>query len=623
MSTTQTYAAISLIPRDVLFGNPDRIAPSLSPDGTKIAYVAPHDGVLNVWVGPRDDSAPTRPVTHDREQGIRTYRFCQDDRHLLYLQDTGGDENWRLYAVDLESGEERELSPPGSGVQARILAHNRWHPHEALIGVNDRDPQVHDVHHVDLRTGERTLVEKNPGFIEWLVDRDLVVRGGVQVRPDGGQVIWLRDRAGEEFCSFREFSHEDSTAGGIMSFSYDGRSVLLHTTVDANAARLLRIDLDTGAEEVLAADDTYDVTGAVLDPSTLEPQIAVITKERAERIFLDEAVRPDIERLLAHRDAELSVSRAERTDQVWLVTHGRPDSPVEYSVYDRRTKAIEPLFVHKKALLQHQLAPMEPFRFEARDGLTVHGYVTSPVGVPRSELPTIVHVHGGPWVRDGWSHHPDVQWLANRGYLVLQVNYRGSTGYGKAFTNAGDKQWGAGMHDDLVDAVEYAVAQGWADRSRVGIYGGSYGGYAALAGAAFTPEVFRCAVDMCGPSNLLTLIASVPEYWQPMIAELHARVGDPATEEELLRERSPLFSAHTIRIPVLVAQGANDPRVKQAEAEQIVAALRERNLDHEYLLFEDEGHGLAKPENRERFYAVAEQFLARHLGGRQQEDAGA
>lgn len=618
MSTDDRYAAVPLIPRDVLFGNPDRIGPTLSPDGTKIGFVAPDEDVLNVWVGPRDGSAAPRPVTADRDRGIFSFRFCHDDRTLLYTQDTKGDENWRLFSVDLDTGESAQLSPTGSGVQAQILAHNRWHPHEVLVGLNDRDPQLHDAHLLDLRTGELTLAEKNPGFAAWLVDADLTVRGGVALRPDGSQVVMLRDTGAGEFQEFMQIPHEDSTGTGVLTFSRDGRSVLMHSTVGANASRLLHLDLDSGEQTVLAADDTYDVSGVVLDPETLRPQAAIFAKDRDEYVFLDESIRPDVERLLGHRDAEVSISRTERGDRVWLVTHARPDGPKEFSVYDRDAGTVEQLFVHKKALLDYQLAPVEPFRFSARDGLDVHGYVTFPVGVARRDLPGVLLVHGGPWVRDTWSYHPDAQWLVNRGYAVLQVNYRGSTGYGKAFTNAGDKQWGARMHDDLVDAVAYAVGQGWVDEQRIGIYGGSYGGYAALAGAAFTPDTFRCAVDMCGPSNLLTLIASVPEYWKPIIAELHARIGDPATDAEMLRQRSPLSSADAIRIPVLVAQGANDPRVKQAEAEQIVSALREKNVDHEYLLFDDEGHGLAKPQNRERFYAVAEPFLARHLGGRQE-----
>jgi dipeptidyl aminopeptidase/acylaminoacyl peptidase len=259
---------------------------------------------------------------------------------------------------------------------------------------------------------------------------------------------------------------------------------------------------------------------------------------------------------------------------------------------------------------------MEPFSLPARDGLEIHGYLSFPVGVDRQGLPTVVNVHGGPWARDDWGLNPEAQWLANRGYLCVQVNYRGSTGYGKDFVNAGNREWAAKMHDDLIDAVEFVVGQGWADRERIAILGGSYGGYAALVGATFTPDVFRCAVDVVGPSSLKTLIESIPPYWAPMVAQFHERVGNPETEEDFLWSRSPLSKVDAIKIPILVAQGANDPRVKQAEAEQIVAAMKEKGIDHQYLLFPDEGHGFAKPNNRLRYYAAAEKFLAKHLGGR-------
>jgi dipeptidyl aminopeptidase/acylaminoacyl peptidase len=289
---------------------------------------------------------------------------------------------------------------------------------------------------------------------------------------------------------------------------------------------------------------------------------------------------------------------------------------VPYWVSDRATGKARYLFPHRQALTEHTLAPMEPFTYTARDGLEIHGYLTFPPGVQRRGLPAVLVVHGGPWARDVWGYDPEAQWLANRGYLCVQVNYRGSSGYGKSFLNAGDRAWGTSMQDDLTDAVEHVIAQGWADRERIGIYGGSYGGYAALAGAAFTPDVYRCAVDLVGPSNLLTLLNSFPEYWKPMMAHWHRRVGDPEADRDMLWERSPLSRVDDIRIPLLVAQGANDPRVTQVEAEQIVAALTEKGLAHEYLLFPDEGHGLAKPENREKFYAAAEAFLAEHLGGR-------
>jgi len=611
-----------LIPRDVLFGNPDKVTPALSPDGSKIAYVAPHEGVLNVWVGPADGSAEAEPVTDDTDRGIRSFLFLHDDRHLVYAQDSGGDENWRLYLLDLTSGD-AELLSPGEGVQAQILGHNRWQPGTMLIGLNADDAQLHDVYRVDLATREVVKDVANPGFAAWLIDTDLVVRGGYRMQPDGSITLLRRDLdaidTDQEWLPLLEIPAEDALGTGVISFARGGRSMLMVTSIGSNASRLVRVDLETGAQSEIISDDQYDVAGVWLQPETLEPQAAVFAKDRNEIVLLDDDLGTDLERLNALGDGELSVGRSERTDRRWLVSVAPSDGPVAYYTYDRGSGDTTFLFHHREALTSYELAPMEPFVFTARDGLEVHGYVTFPPGLPRTGLPAVLDVHGGPWVRDQWGYVPEAQWFANRGYLCVQVNYRGSTGYGKAFTNAGNREWGAAMHDDLIDAVEHAVGQGWADRERVGIYGGSYGGYAALVGATFTPDVFRCAVDIVGPSNLITLLETIPAYWQPQIALFHQRVGNPATEREFLWSRSPLSRVDDITIPVLIAQGANDPRVKQAEAEQIVAALETKGLPHEYLLFADEGHGFAKPASRERFYAAAELFLAEHLGGRSQD----
>jgi dienelactone hydrolase len=612
-----TYDAVPLIPRDVLFGNPERVGPALSPDGTRLGFIAPEDGVLNVWVGPADDPAAARAVTHDRGRGVRTFSFCHDDKTLVYVQDTDGDEDWRLYALDLATGEST-LVTPGEGVHAMVLAHNRWNPTTMLVGLNADNPALHDIYRYDLATGAFDKIETNPGYAGWLVDSHLRVRGGVAMTEDGGAVVTLRNLDSGQDEPWLEIAPEDVATTDVSGFNRDGTVAYLNSSVGVNASRLIAVDLDTQAETILAEDADYDVTSVVSHPETLEPQSVVFAKDRDEWVHLDAELGAEIDALRSRLRGEVDISRAERSDRRWLVSDMPSDGPVHYHVYDRDTGELTFLFAHKATLDEYHLAPMEPFTFTARDGLTVHGYLTFPPKVERSALPAIVNVHGGPWARDSWGYNAEAQWLANRGYACIQVNFRGSTGYGKAFGNAGDKQWGRAMHTDLLDAIDYCVEQGWIDRSRVGIYGGSYGGYAALAGAAFTPDVFVCAVDMVGPSNLLTLLASVPEYWKPMIAYMHAKVGNPETERDLLWELSPLSKVDDIRIPVLVAQGKNDPRVKVAEAEQIVSALEEKGIDHEYLLFEDEGHGLAKPENRERFYAAVEQFLATHLGGRQE-----
>ena len=612
-----------LIPLPVLFGNPERVSPSISPDGTQLAWIAPQDGVLNVWLAPVSaqdgvDLAAARAVTDDADRGIRQFAWAHDGRHLLYVQDTGGDENWRLHDVDLETMQRRDLTP-FEGVQARLIAMERKLPNEILIGLNSDNPQLHDVYRLDLVTGELTLQTKNPGFTGWVADAQLVVRGAIKPEPDGGFSLMVRDSDDDEWRELLAIPAEDALTTDVATFSADGSSLLVIASVGAQTARLVRLSLTTGELDVLAEDAEADISGVRVDPDTREPQIAVITKARSEYVVLDPAVADDVAAIRALHPGDPVFQGADDADRIWLVGFTNDAGPIPYYAYDRATRTAKFLFEHQPELSRYELAPMEPFSFTARDGLTVHGYATFPPGADRTNLPTVLNVHGGPWARDYWGFNPEAQWLANRGYLCLQVNFRGSTGYGKDFVNAGDREWGDRMQDDLSDAVGFAISQGWADPARVAIMGGCYGGYAALAGAAFTPDLFCCAVDIVGPSNLITLIETIPPYWAPMIAQFLRRVGDPDNDADFLWSRSPLSRAEAIRIPLLIAQGANDPRVKQAESEQIVDALQKAGIEHEYMLFPDEGHGFAKPENRLRFYAAAERFLAHHLGGRAAE----
>jgi dipeptidyl aminopeptidase/acylaminoacyl peptidase len=607
-----------LIPREVLFGNPERASPGISPDGTRIAWLAPVDGVLNVWVGQigADDA---KPVTDDTDRGIRDYRWAHDDRHLLYVQDRGGDENWHLYAVDLEGGGTRDLTP-FDGVQAQLVATDKEFPDQVLVGLNKDNPELHDVYQLDLATGKLDLVASNPGFIGWLADADLRVRCGLAPTPDGGLIVMVRDSEDAEWRQALQVGPEDALGTSPVAFSRDGNHLIMVSSQDANAARLVRLDLADGDRQVIYADPRYDVESVVLHPDTREPELVTVVRDRAEIEAVDPALAEELARIRAVHPGDPAFLGRDHDDRTWLLAFTADDGPVSYYAWDRAEQRATFLFVHRPELERYQLAGMEPFSFTARDGLEVHGYLSFPPGASRAGLPTVLNVHGGPWYRDIWGFNPEVQWFANRGYLCVQVNFRGSTGYGKAFLNAGDREWGAAMHDDLVDAVNHVVERGWADPARVAIYGGSYGGYAALVGATFTPDLFRCAVDLVGPSNLKTLIESIPPYWKPMVALFNTRVGNPETETDFLWSRSPLSKVDQIRIPMLIAQGANDPRVKQAESEQIVAAMRDKGIAYEYLLFPDEGHGFAKPANRLRFYAVAERFLAAHLGGRHEPD---
>jgi dipeptidyl aminopeptidase/acylaminoacyl peptidase len=604
-------AEVKLIPLEVLLGHPERAAAQISPDGKRLSYVAPLDGVMNVFVGDAG-SGDERPVTHDTGRGIQGYFWARDNRHIMYVRDKDGSENFRLYDVDLETGVERDLTPL-DGVQCRVIAHRKEFPNDVLIGLNQDNPQLHDVYQLDLTTGQLEKIVENPGFLGWVVDAELKVRGALTPLPDGGRVIMVRDDEASDWRPLLQASPEDAESMGPLAFTKDGKAMYLQTSIDANTARLVKMDIATDTVEVIAEDPVYDIADAMLNPDTRAIEAVLVYRDRLEYQIFDDAVRGDIEALQRLDAGELLISDRNDDDTTWLVAFDNDAGPVKFYTWDRDTKTATFLFDHRPQLNDYPLVPMEPFRFIARDGRTIHGYLSFPAEVARTNLPAVLTVHGGPWTRDGWGLNPEAQWLANRGYVCVQVNFRGSSGYGKDFLNAGDREWGAKMHDDLLDAIDHLAAQGFIDRERVAIYGGSYGGYAALIGATFTPDVFTCAISMVGPSNLNTFMESFPEYWKPMIAMWHKRVGE---DWEFLWSRSPLSKVDDIRIPLLIAQGENDPRVKRAESEQIVAAMKERGIDHEYVMYENEGHGFVKPENRLDFYHRADRFLAKHLGGR-------
>jgi len=603
-----------IIPLEVLLGNPEKLQPQISPDGLRLAYLAPVDGVLNIWVG-TVGSEDFRPVTSDTDRGIRAYAWGHDNVHVLYIQDKGGDENWHLYTVNLETGEEIDRTP-FEGAQVQTIARPKRFPDDVLIGINKDNPQLHDAYRLNLKSGELTKVADNPGFVAWLVDNDLKIRGAAAPQPDGGMQVLIRDTEDAEWRPLITFASADTLTSNPIGFTADGTGLFLQSSVDTNAARLVRMDTASGETTVLAEDPTYDVVNVVIHPDTREPQLVGIMRERLDWIVLDPSIADDIAALKHIQDGDLQPIGRDHADNTWLLAFDSDHGPIRYYAFDRTTKKPTFLFEHRPDLSNYTLAPMEPFSIKARDGLELNGYLRFPVGVPREQLPTVLKVHGGPWARDLWGFNPEAQWLANRGYLCVQVNFRGSHGYGKSFLNAGDREWGGKMHDDLIDTVKWVIDQGYADPDRIAIYGGSYGGYAALVGATFTPDVFACAIALVGPANLKTFIETIPPYWQPEVALWHKRVGNPETDEEFLWSRSPLSKVDQIKVSMLVAHGANDPRVKLSETEQIADAMREKGIDHELMIFPDEGHGFAKPENRLKFYRAADAFLAKHLGGR-------
>ncbi len=613
---------IPIIPRKVLFGNPDKIQVRLSPDGSHLAFLAPLNGVLNVWVGPADNPDAAQPVTHDTGRGIQYFFWAYTNRHILYVQDKNGDENWRVYSVTLSDLHTQDLTPL-EGVQARIAKVSHNFPTEILVGLNDRDKHHHDLYRLNIETGERTLlVENREGFVQFVSDDSYTVRLAMRFTPNGGTEVLRLSSAGA-YQPFMTISQEDSLTTAPMAFDRSGRVVYLFDSRGRDTAALVAVTLDTGEQKLLFEDPRADISDVLIHPTEKTVQAVASTYERKHWTALDDSIAQDFQYLQTVADGEIEVVSRTLDDTQWIVAYLMDNGPVRYYLYQRPTKSARFLFTNRRALEGLPLSRMHPIFLKSRDGLTLVSYLTLPVwadrdGRPEHPLPMVLLVHGGPWERDSWGYDAFHQWLANRGYAVLSVNFRGSAGFGKKFINAGDREWGGKMHDDLIDAVQWAIDNKIADPTRIAIMGGSYGGYATLVGLTFTPELFACGVDICGPSNLVTFIEAIPPYWVPMLTLLTSRVGDHRTEEgrQFLLARSPLTYVDRICRPLLIGQGANDPRVKQAESDQIVQAMQAKNIPVTYVLFPDEGHGFARPENRIAFFAVAEAFLARHMGGR-------
>jgi dipeptidyl aminopeptidase/acylaminoacyl peptidase len=611
----QSANATPLIPREILFGNPERAGGSLSPDGKLLAYLAPDTkGVRNVWVrtlGKTDD----RVVTSDPKRGISGYFWRGDSQHILYVQDKDGNEDFHVYQTNIATRETRDLTP-FDGVRADIVAAEWDHPNEILVSLNKRDKKLFDVHRIDLRSGEVTLDTENPGDVNgWTADNAMQVRAATAILPGFIQEVRIRASRSAPWKPFQKFG-PDENFGGVIGFSPDNRSAWVITSVGGNTSRLVEVDPATGQETVIGSDPTYDVTTILANPRTRKLEAVGVLRARLEWDFKDKAVEAEFRALQKQfPGADVQFVSRDFADRLAVLNVSASDAPAKFYLYDRSSKKTEFLYAARPKLDGYQLARMDPIQFQSRDGLTIHGYLTMPLGVKKN-APTVLLVHGGPWGRDSYGYSGLLQMLANRGYAVLQVNFRGSTGYGKQFLNAGDREWAGKMHDDLLDAKKWAVAQGFSDPKRFAIMGGSYGGYATLVGLAFTPEEFTCGVDIVGPSNIVTLLKSIPPYWAPMKTMFDKRVGSLEKDEDFLRARSPLFKADRITKPLLIGQGANDPRVKQPESDQIVKAMRDNRKDVEYIVFADEGHGFQRPDNNLRFMAAAENFLAKHLGGR-------
>ncbi len=623
--TAASAAEAPLIERQKLFGNPSHSQGKISPDGKFLSFLAPRDGVMNIWVAPVNDPSAAKPLTAETKRPIRSYFWAPDSAAILFVNDKGGDENFLLYGVNVTSGEQKALTP-FEKTRVEIVAVSNQVQDRILVGVNNRDAKWHDVYSLDLKSGKLALLLENKGeYAAFLADEALTLRGAIRSRPDGGNDFFKIVGGKVEEKPFASVGLEDSQTTAPAGYTVDGKTLYWVDSRGRDKAALIAEDVASGKTTVLAESNKADIDGALTNPKTGRIEAYSVNYLQNEWTAIDPAVKGDLDFLKKTLKGDIIVSSRDYADDLWTVSVDTVTAPPAVYLYDRKTKSVKLFYVSRPELSGVPLAAMHPVEIKTRDGLTEVSYLSLPPGsdsdgngIPDRPLPLVLFVHGGPWARDQYGYQPYHQWLANRGYAVLSANYRGSTGFGKTYISAGDLQWGAKMHDDLIDAVDWAIKNGITTKDKVAIMGGSYGGYATLAGLTFTPDTFVAGVDIVGPSNLATLLQTIPPYWEAGKVQFYKRMGDPTTPDgqKLLHDRSPLFKADAIKKPLLIGQGANDPRVNQRESDQIVKAMADKNIPVTYVLFPDEGHGFARPVNNIAFNAVAEEFLAKNLGGR-------
>ncbi|HYZ85708.1 MAG TPA: alpha/beta fold hydrolase, partial [Bryobacteraceae bacterium] len=619
-----------LIDRELIFGNPEIAGASLSPDGKFLAFMKPWNDTRNIWVKRVDEPfEKAKLLTGERKRPIPAFLWTRDSKQIIYVRDNDGDENFNVYAVDPHATAEAGIEYPASrdltgtkGVRVTLYSLPKNEPDIAYIGLNDRDKAWYDLYKLKISTGEKTLVRKNTERIgRWIFDNSGVLRLASRTDSSGEQETLRVDKDGfSKIYSCNVF--ENCPA---LRFHKDGKRVYMQSDKgDVNLSELLLLDPETGKTEKVESDPLkrVDFGGARFSENTDELQLTIYVDDKPRRYFRDKSMEADYKWLQSKLPGrEIGMPSMSLDEKTWLVSSTSDVEPGETYLFDRTAKKLTLQYRTREKLPRQALSPMVAIKYPSSDGLEIPAYLTYPTGLPRKNLPVVVVPHGGPWARDFWGYSSIPQFLANRGYAVLQPNFRGSTGYGKKFLNAGNREWGRKMQDDITWGVKYLIAQGIADPKRIGIMGISYGGYATLAGVAFTPELYRAGVDIVGPSNLITLLEAIPPYWESDKKIMFTRMADPGTPEgkDWLKERSPLTDAKNIKTPLMVVQGANDPRVNRAEAEQIVVALRDRDFPVEYLLANDEGHGFQRPVNSMAMFMAAEKFLAKHLDGRYQE----
>ena len=594
------------------FRNPEAAGYQISPDGTKLLFCAPYKNRLNLFVQEIGKDKPLR-LTDFTERDPQDF-YWKGNENVIFEMDKNGDENTQIFAVAATGGKPRNLTP-FPNVQAAVVDDLEDHPTDILVSLNKRNPEIFDLYRLNVKTGEIKSEVENPGFHdEWLADNDGVVRLAVGGTGET-RSLYYRDKPGQDFRTVLTVHYRETFKP--LYFDFDNKFVYAASNIGRDKSAIVKFD-PAAAKEVEIVFEHPAVDVETLWRSKKRKTLVAVEYdfEKRQLEILDktfEQAFAALKQALKGAPAEIHVDW-DKNETKWVVYATSDRDPGRYWLYDVQTQKASPLSAVMPWLDPQDMAEMKPIKFQARDGMALYGYLTLPKGKEPKNLPLILNPHGGPWWRDHWGFNPEVQFFANRGYAVLQINFRGSTGYGRQYTEAGYRQWGQKMQDDLTDGVRWAVKQGYADPKRIAIYGASFGGYAALCGLAFTPELFACGIDYVGISNLFTWLQDVPPYWKPFEFQFNEMVGHPVKDKEMLTAASPIFHIDKINAPLLVIHGANDPRVKQKEADQIVAALKNRQIDVEYLLKANEGHGFANEENRLEAYMVMEKFLSKHLG---------
>lgn len=599
------------VPLKDFFRNPEKSYFTVSPNGKMLAFTQPWEDRMNVYVQKIDGGGEPIRVTSLKDRDIAGYAWKSNDK-ILYVRDFGGDENFHLFSVTTDGKDEKDLTP-FEGVRVELIDDLEENATDVLVGMNKRNPQIYDVYRLNTATGDMKMVAENPGNItSWLTDHDGNIR--VANATDGvNNTLLYREKEGEPFKEIRTTNFKENLAP--LFFTFDNKNLYAASNIGRDKTAIVEIDPRSGKELKLIFDHKdVDVSG--MDYSKIRKVLTTVnyTTWKDEIHFLDDKTRNLYEELRKQfKGYEVYIGSTSRQEDVMVVRIYNDRNIGGYYLYNANTSDLKKIADRNPWLKEEDMTSMNPIVFTSRDGLTINGYLTLPLGKAPKNLPVVINPHGGPWARDQWGFNPEVQFLANRGYAVLQINFRGSTGYGRKFWEASFDQWGLKMQDDITDGVKWLIEQGIADPKRIAIYGGSYGGYATLAGLTFTPDLYACGVDYVGVSNMFTFMNTIPPYWEPFRDMFYEMVGDPEKDKERLAKVSPALHADQIKAPLLVAQGAKDPRVNKAESDQMVEALRKRGVDVEYIVKENEGHGFHNEENRFEFYEAMERFLSKHL----------